>query len=77
MTAATAHTPLETASQLRSEMRERTQQAVEALVKRLGPSLERLDVDSLAALLTVELVRVVEGVEHEHLGRLAEIAHPG
>ena len=74
---ATAHTPIETASQLRSEMRERTGQAIEAMLKRLGPSLARLDAESLAAILTCELVRVVEHVEHEHLSRLAELATVG
>ena len=72
-----ATSPIESASQLRAEMRERTAQAVEALVKRIGPHLVALDADSMAQVLTCELVRVVEHVEHEHLARLAEIAQPG
>lgn len=73
----TETTPIAAATTLRSEMRERTAQAVEALVKRIGPHLVALDPDAMATVLTCELVRVVEGVEHEHLSRLAEIAQPG
>ena len=73
----TATSPIESASQLRSEMRQRTQQAIEALLKRLAPDLERLEADDLAVVLTCELVRVVEHVQDEGLQRLAEIAQGG
>lgn len=70
----TAPHPIDAATMLRSEQRERLAQALEALVTRLAPDLARLDVDSLAAILSVELVRVVEGVQAEALHELAEIA---
>ena len=69
--------PLDTATQLRSEMRQRTQQAIEALLKRLAPDLERLEADDLAAILTVELVRCVEDAQGEALRELAELAQAG
>jgi hypothetical protein len=41
------------------------------------PSLAGLDAETLATVLCVELVRVVEHVEHEHLSRLASLAMAG
>jgi hypothetical protein len=38
------------------------------------PNLAGLDSDSPAAILAVELVRIVEGVQDEWLHRLAELA---
>lgn len=69
--------PADTAETLRNEQRERLGNAIEATVKRLAPALAALDPESLAALLSVELVRCVESVQGEHLRRLAELAGPG
>jgi hypothetical protein len=41
---------------------------------RLSPDIERLETDSMAALLAVELVRCVESVQAETLHELAELA---
>ena len=68
----TSATPADAAMALRAEMRERLACALEAMVKRLAPALVGLPPESLAALLTVELVRLVETVQDEGLRRLAE-----
>ena len=73
MTTATASTPLESATTLRAEMRERTAQAIEAMLKRLAPHLAGLDPDTLATVLCVELVRLVGGVQDEGLRQIAEL----
>ena len=72
MTSATS--PLDSSTTLRAEMRERLQCALEAMTKRLAPDLARLAPDDMAAVLAVELTRLVDAVEAEHLHRLAELA---
>jgi hypothetical protein len=69
--------PIESASQLRAECRERTQQGVEAMLRRLGPHLVGLDADSLAVILSAELSRVVESAQDEALHELAALATQG
>ena len=68
----TSATPADAAMALRAEMRERLHNALEAMVKRLAPDLTGLDPAALAAILSIELVRIVEGVQDEGLRRLAE-----
>ena len=70
-------TPIAAATTLRAECRERTQQGVEAMLRRLGPHLVGLDVDSLATILAVELSRVAEAAQDEALHELAALATQG
>ena len=55
-------------------------ETIRSIAQKLGCSTEALRnwvKRAEATVLTVELVRVVDGIEHEHMHRLAEIATPG
>lgn len=66
--------PIDAAAMLRSEMRERLACSVEAMLTYLRPTIPGLTVEATVALMSMELLHVVETVNGEHLGRLAELA---
>jgi hypothetical protein len=70
----TAPTPIDLATTLRSEMAEHMRNAIEAALFQLAPHLVGLNADSLAVILSEELLAVVQTVQDEHLHQLAEIA---